>query len=161
MKRCSRCGEAKPPTDGFYVDGKNGRRDTTCKECRKAAARANRERRIDYYRDYDRHRYYTGGHRGEASEEAKQRRARKWLAANGHKRRAHCAVNNAVRDGRLEKPDHCERCKSVGPVQAHHHDYDKPLDVVWVCTACHGLEHRSDDWGRLITKPNPEDYPSP
>ena len=27
-------------------------------------------------------------------------------------------------------------------VQAHHPDYSKPLDVVWLCPGCHGMEHR-------------------
>jgi hypothetical protein len=27
-------------------------------------------------------------------------------------------------------------------VQAHHRDYDKPLDVVWCCARCHlSIEH--------------------
>ena len=35
----------------------------------------------------------------------------------------------------------CERCGSTN-AQLHHDDYERPLDVRWLCPACHGLEHR-------------------
>jgi hypothetical protein len=37
-----------------------------------------------------------------------------------------------------------EPCESCGrqPAQAHHDDYSKPLEVRWLCSACHGVEHR-------------------
>ncbi len=51
------------------------------------------------------------------------------------------AVNNALRDGRLEKkPCECGEIK----VQGHHEDYSKLLDVEWLCTKCHNkLETRT------------------
>lgn len=33
------------------------------------------------------------------------------------------------------------RC-GIKEVQAHHPDYSKPLEVIWLCVGCHGLEHR-------------------
>lgn len=55
------------------------------------------------------------------------------------KRRAQWTVSNAVRDGKLQRQP-CESCSAV-PAQAHHDDYDRPLDVRWLCTACHAGEH--------------------
>jgi len=44
-----------------------------------------------------------------------------------------------IRRGKIQKQP-CMFCGSE-PAQAHHHDYDKPLDVVWLCKAHHGLLH--------------------
>jgi hypothetical protein len=53
--------------------------------------------------------------------------------------RAHSALNNAVRDHRLEK-EPCYFC-GTPEVHAHHHDYSKPLDVTWLCVKCHQRLH--------------------
>lgn len=53
----------------------------------------------------------------------------------------------AILTGKLV-PQPCERCglavmaggKRV--VHAHHDDYDKPLDVRWLCRPCHWAVHR-------------------
>ena len=54
-------------------------------------------------------------------------------------------VNRAVRNGELVKPDHCSECgcnSSERRIEGHHEDYSKPLEVVWLCTECHGKRHR-------------------
>lgn len=55
------------------------------------------------------------------------------------KRRAHAAVYEAVRSGRLVRLN-CEQCGKTNS-QAHHDDYSKPLDVRWLCAECHETEH--------------------
>ena len=61
------------------------------------------------------------------------------------RRRANSAVKNAIRDGRLTPGVSCEDCGhkfSEERREAHHLDYDKPLDVHWLCSLCHGKRHR-------------------
>lgn len=60
-------------------------------------------------------------------------------AKNPEKYKAHTAVSNALRDKRLFKSP-CIKCGDDRS-QAHHEDYSKPLEVIWLCKACHNAEH--------------------
>lgn len=67
---------------------------------------------------------------------------------------AKVVVAEAVKSGTLTRPEACEKCGEIGrPLEAHHHDYTKPLEVLWLCRPCHrdthrGLETLSDDLSR-------------
>lgn len=138
---CTCCGDRKP-LDAFYRHpfGKDGRQ-TRCAECTKASVRANRAARIEYYRAYERERARLP-HRVQArSEYAKRNPGIVRKEPDPIKRAARTALGNAVRDGKLKKPPHCEVCSAPGDVHGHHDDYNKPLDVIWCCTACHALIH--------------------
>lgn len=150
MNTCTICGKNSDAVD-FYK-GVNCR----CKECHKAAIRANRAAKQDYYRAYDKMRFQRDAHRREAnkrwaeSEFGKERVAayrRKYVAMNPEKRAAHVILGNAVRSGRVIKPTECSRCGSTPrrrDLHAHHHDYALPLSVEWVCVTCHAVEHFGD-----------------
>jgi len=51
-------------------------------------------------------------------------------------------IELAIKFRQLIRPISCEKCKNNCTPQAHHHDYTKPLDVVWLCRKCHAEEHR-------------------
>jgi twinkle protein len=59
------------------------------------------------------------------------------------RKRARRAVQSALERGELVKPEACEGCGAPGPVEAHHEDYSKPLDVRWLCPGCHGAADRT------------------
>jgi hypothetical protein len=64
-------------------------------------------------------------------------------APEGIKARARTALRNAVRDGKVKRPNECERCGGAGGrIHGHHADYFKPLDVEWLCVGCHSAAHR-------------------
>lgn len=54
------------------------------------------------------------------------------------KREARYQLNLAVRRGDLVRPSLCSQCGSSGKITAHHTDYSKPLEVIWLCYVCHG-----------------------
>lgn len=59
---------------------------------------------------------------------------------------ARAAVSAAIRSGELVRQP-CVKCGGRGT--AHHHDYSKPLDVVWLCVRHHAEEHRIPTLDRL------------
>lgn len=129
MKRCIHCCAEKLLTE-FYAhpsmaDGHLG----SCKECHRARVRQNRAAKITHYRAYDRQRYDCYARTPLSVAESAARRA------------ARVAVSNAVRDGRLLK-NNCQHCGDAR-AQGHHPDYGKPLEVIWLCNACHRRLHRS------------------
>lgn len=48
-------------------------------------------------------------------------------------------TQRAVQSGRLIKLP-CQVCSDVES-EAHHPDYSKPFEVMWLCSACHRAEH--------------------
>lgn len=58
----------------------------------------------------------------------------------------------AIRQGVLKRPKRCQTCNGKGkpfadgraPIQGHHCDYNKPLEVMWLCQKCHHTWHRSN-----------------
>lgn len=67
-----------------------------------------------------------------------------YAASDKTKHKARVAVHNALRDGRLTKPEQCT-CGSTENIEAHHEDYSKPLEVTWECSKCHGRRHRGSE----------------
>lgn len=48
----------------------------------------------------------------------------------------------AILSGELVRPSTCSECSRPCKPDAHHDDYSKPLNVRWLCRACHGKAHR-------------------
>ncbi|MHC4647806.1 MAG: hypothetical protein ACYTBJ_20275 [Planctomycetota bacterium] len=103
---------------------------------------------MDYYRKYDRERGRTqkridAAARYQADNPEKTAKAKAgWIAGNQEKRATHIKTGNAIRDGRLRRMP-CEKC-GAEPTEAHHEDYSKPLEVIWLCPRCHKREHSID-----------------
>lgn len=58
-------------------------------------------------------------------------------------------VQRAIKKNILIRPDTCEKCgitpplkkNGVAGIDAHHCDYNKPLEVMWLCISCHQIWH--------------------
>ena len=124
---CKLCNIEKPASD-FYESNK-----TRCKECVKALVGANRLDKIDYYRQYDQERALLPHRKANSFAHS-----RAWRKDHPKGRKAQGQVAHALRSGRLVRQP-CWVCgeKAV----AHHPDYDRPLDVVWLCQAHHKQAH--------------------
>jgi hypothetical protein len=132
VKRCFKCEQLKFLSD-FYshpqmTDGRLGK----CKDCTKEDVRINRGARREQYAKYEQARFGTPERKAQRLQSQKRHRAR-----YPEKDSARQKVSRAVRSGRLIRPDYCTSCGRQGDVQAHHRDYSRPLDVDWLCFACH------------------------
>ncbi len=132
-KQCFKCGLFKPLEEFYKHEGMADGHLNKCKECTKRESRSNREKNLEYYRKYDRDRYQANGQRD---------RSEPYGQANPEKQRAHDLVSRAVRKGKLVRPSRCSICGKYAKIEAHHSDYTKPLEVVWVCKACHWKLHK-------------------
>lgn len=60
-------------------------------------------------------------------------------------------VSKAIQRGRLINPGRCETCgmsktfkDGRSGIQAHHDDYNRPLEVRWLCQPCHHEWHKNN-----------------
>jgi aldehyde:ferredoxin oxidoreductase len=60
-----------------------------------------------------------------------------WRIKNREKTKAHYIFNKAIEHGIIKRPTRCSFCGVSCKTQGHHDDYSKPLEVVFVCSACH------------------------
>lgn len=165
---CTSCKIDKPFEEfGNLKKGKWGKREI-CKDCKRikdrAYERANPDKmtakhdrwvKKNYQRvlDYNQKRYEDNPEpQRKGAIEYRKRVANKSVKSYREKypekKKAHTYVELAIFFGHLSRPDSCSKCDVPCKPQGHHHDYKKPLDVTWLCTQCHGKEHRKENTDR-------------
>jgi hypothetical protein len=93
----------------------------------------------DYYQAYDRERAKLP-HRVQARTiNTRKLRLQKGVMA------AHNAVTRAIKLGKIERQP-CQMCGTKDWVVAHHDDYHKPLDIMWLCPVHHKARHAFLDY---------------
>ena len=145
--KCKLCSETDKSK--FYASNKSN-----CKECVKARVRKHRLDNLEKIKEYDRNRP-NAKERNEKNKlrtkekmkdpgyrEKSNKIKRDWLEKNTVKRAAHIIFGNAVRDGKIKKQP-CEVCGET-KVDGHHDDYEKPLEVRWLCRKHHVEHHKKE-----------------
>lgn len=143
MKRCFKCGEAKP-LSAFYrhsrmADGHLNK----CIECTKRDVKERYDSKPEFIKAYESRRSRSPERKSKAIAYQRRRRSR-----HPEKAAAYSAVRNAVLSGRLTRLP-CEVCGSTDRVEAHHDDYSRPLDVRWFCFR----HHRETAHGQRVMVP--------
>ncbi len=138
IKKCDVCRIPKL-LDEFYKhpDTSDGLAHL-CKVCHRQRMVAHR-RDNESVREYDRRRAKTPARRSHAAQVGKL-----WRQRHPDRYRAQNAVNNALRDGKIDRSDACQKCGAEKILHAHHADYSRPLDVVWLCARCHHVGHAQE-----------------
>lgn len=146
MKTCSRCKEEKSLSlyrkNKSKVDGY----DYMCKKCRNRYDR-------EWRKGKGKVKYYTYHRKYESTSKYKNKK-KKYRRKPEVMERQRVRVKEDYKKypekmkarhlaSRLSSPTNCERCKKKNKkLHKHHYDYSKPLDVIFLCTICHGFVHR-------------------
>ncbi len=116
----------------------------------------NREKKREYYK-----RYSTSEkgrtRKKEYYEEHKQEffaRAKKSMAKYPTERKVRSKTDHAISSGKLVRQP-CEICGDP-KTDAHHDDYNKPLEVRWLCRSCHKKWHDNNKPIRSSEEWSPE-----
>lgn len=149
-QRCPHC-HSLLVRRGFVISARTGRVLCLCASCREKDLR--RKRAATERRKAQRT-VYNAAHREERRQYRRQWEARnrtqrtakemEWRRNNPEKFTAQRALRRAVRIGEIVRPETCGQCGARGQIDAHHDDYSRPLDVRWLCKACHSREHAAE-----------------
>ena len=134
-KECFKCKAVKPLSEFYKHSQMADGHLNKCKECNKNDSTTHRNKNLEKVREYDRA-------RGKESKRIKATTeiTRAWRAEDSRRNVAHNQVARAVRNGTLVRQP-CVRCGEAKSL-AHHEDYDKPLEVMWLCQPCHKQRHK-------------------
>jgi hypothetical protein len=147
MKTCKECGIEKPMTEYYAHKEMADGHLNKCKSCVRSRVSKYAEKNSEYCKQYDKKRNALP-HRIKARKEYSKTEAGKLATKKAHqnylenyplRRAAHIITGNAIKNGTLIK----EPCLICGDVsEAHHPDYSRPLDVVWLCVKHHKETHK-------------------
>lgn len=144
-KTCGKCKEEKS-VDEFYKSARDGHR-SVCKDCGKILSREyNRTPDRKAYNRLHYDRLKADGYFDEYMQrpEVKERKCRQMREYNKLPKyikaaEARSAVRTGKANGTLVQQSCC--CCGEKETEAHHPDYDSPLEVVWLCREDHRKEH--------------------
>lgn len=142
MKKCTQCGTEKPFGLFSTYKTKKGERKpkAACKACCVMANTARRNTPEGYKKLRE---YRTSSQGKQVAKKANSKfynseKHKKWHKENKGKYKAQVFARNASRKTIKNK---CATCNSVKSLETHHKDYENPLDVIVLCSTCHGKLH--------------------
>lgn len=121
--------------------------NTECQKCKKIIPESRRGKKKRYCDDckiiaeseYYENWYKKNGRRRSSMHSIQ---IMEWRKANPEKVFAHKMVAAALKAKKIKNPGYCQKCKTkTNYLDAHHEDYRKPLDIIWLCISCHRKIH--------------------
>lgn len=120
--KCPTCGQFKAESDFGFRNSEHTKRQSVCRECNNISASSTRAKA----------RLVT------LKVISLNRSKRLYQLSNPDKTRAVSALNQKIASGKIIRPAQCSKCGSESKPEAHHEDYSKPFEVIWLCKGCHG-----------------------
>ena len=142
-KRCSKCMVTKPIEMFSRNKSRRDGRSSRCRACSADDRRKFKEKNLSYIpktiqpadpkmeRKREQSRRYYADHREEI---AKKRKTA--YMNNPKKMKARDIAKHALWSGKIRQRP-CAVCGATNQIDAHHDDYSKPLEVIWLCRSCH------------------------
>jgi len=128
-KVCRTCERELNITSFHFTKKSKDGHEHHCKDCRRTKSQAYYKKNAEKYHAY---------RRTDAYKKSTARAARAHREKHPERDSAWNAVTVAIRKGDLvSRPCACGEEET----QAHHPDYSKPLEVMWVCRRCHHNIH--------------------
>lgn len=143
LKACSRCKSSKEISEFGPTKRNPAGRKNICRACENESARKYYKRNVKKcidkatrWRKENPEQYRKSSLPSHRKASARTRRARP------EEVKARRIVNNAIRSGKIKRLP-CEVCGNVRS-EAHHEDYAKPLEVVFLCKTHHVEAHKKN-----------------
>lgn len=124
LKTCKKCNKSMN-IKYFHWDKTNENYKSMCKPCYRVFNKKITSKAIKKYSLTNKGKNAIAS----ASKKAYINHKEKWIAR--------AKARYAITKGIIVKPKKCEVCEEVKPLQGHHEDYNKPLEVIFLCYSCH------------------------
>lgn len=134
IKKCSKCKINKPLNEFTKFLSRYDKLRSACKACIKKYRQTVKGKACD-----------SKYQKSEKGKETYKKAVQKYHIANPIKRKARYVVTYAIVSGNLIKQP-CQICGKMR-VDAHHCDYRKPLEVMWLCRQHHVEWHKENGEG--------------
>lgn len=128
-KQCSRCRQTLPVSSFARNRARPDGYGSYCKECQAEY----RNSRVKQCREYRRRWELRNPRKCTA-------RQMRYAQRYPEKIKAKNLLGSALVCNRMQRLP-CRDCSTTERVEAHHPDYTKPLDVIWLCPTHHRAEH--------------------
>ena len=139
MKKCATC-QCLKPTTAFWRRGRKDLLQSSCKDCQRIKEKERRQAYPERYRE--KHRRFYANHA-----EAIKAKRKDYHYDNPLAYQARMATKTLER----------QLCNICGKkADAHHEDYSKPLDVMWLCRQHHIQRHMVKEAAKITIAANRE-----
>lgn len=135
-KQCFKCGRVLDIEEFYpHKQMKDGHLNK-CKDCTKKDVHERSRKCFDKIAEYEKVRSQT-----EKRKQLRRFYEKKYRQEHPERVAIGLRVRRAIKAGKIIRPKCCSICGKEGFTVAHHHDYNKPLDVIFVCQSCHKRIH--------------------
>ena len=139
-KRCTKCKQERPVKEFGLDRSRKDKLQCWCKVCfhkyrlkhvKETAAycKKNRVHLLAYNKDY---------RQTDKGKESFRNGSKRYRLMHPEREKAH----NKLRGSKLKRSIFCEECELPAKTEGHHPDYNKPLEVKWLCKTCHTEAHK-------------------